>query len=48
LESGEGRDALIAQGYQLMLLAPDASARFFKSEIERMAKIVKTANVKLD
>ena len=48
LESGEGRDALIAQGYQLMLLAPDASARFFKSEIDRMAKIVKTANVKLD
>ena len=48
LESGEGRDALIAQGYQLKLLAPDASARFFKSEIERMAKIVKTANVKLD
>jgi hypothetical protein len=44
----EGRDALIAQGYQLALMSPEASTRFFRSEMERMAKIVKAANVKLD
>ena len=44
----EVRDALLAQGYQLQSPAPDATAAFFRSEVDRMAKLVKQSGLKLD
>ena len=44
----EVRDALLAQGYQLQSPAPDAMAAFFRSEVDRMAKLVKQSGLKLD
>jgi tripartite-type tricarboxylate transporter receptor subunit TctC len=48
MEMPEARDALIAQGYEIKLTAPDAAAAFFRSEAARMAQVVKAANVKVD
>ena len=44
----EVRDALLAQGYQLQSPPPDATAAFFRSEVGRMAKLVKQSGLKLD
>ncbi|GKT24346.1 hypothetical protein AVHM3334_14485 [Acidovorax sp. SUPP3334] len=44
----EARDALVAQGYEIKLTPPDASAAFFRSEMTRMAQAVKSANVSMD
>ncbi|EER60322.1 conserved hypothetical protein [Acidovorax delafieldii 2AN] len=44
----EVRDALLAQGYQLNSPPPDATAAFFRTEVGRMAKLVKQAGLKLD
>ena len=44
----EVRDALLAQGYQLQSPPPDATAAFFRSEVSRMAKLVKQSGLKLD
>ena len=44
----EVRDALLAQGYQLQRPPPDATAAFFRSEVGRMAKLVKQSGLKLD
>jgi tripartite-type tricarboxylate transporter receptor subunit TctC len=48
LEMPEARDALIAQGYEIKLTPPDASATHFRSELARMGLVVKNANVKMD
>ncbi|MDA8447587.1 tripartite tricarboxylate transporter substrate binding protein [Paracidovorax valerianellae] len=48
LDMPEARDALIAQGYEIKLTPPDASAAFFRSELARMAQVVKNANVSMD
>ncbi len=48
LQTGEARDALVAQGYQLRLSSPQESAQFFRTEVQRMAQIVKAGNVKAD
>ena len=44
----EARDALIAQGYEIRLTAPEASTAFMRSELARMAQVVKNANVSMD
>ncbi|XAH25286.1 tripartite tricarboxylate transporter substrate binding protein [Xylophilus sp. GW821-FHT01B05] len=44
----EARDALIAQGYTIKATPPEATAAFFRSELARMAQVVKNANVKMD
>ena len=44
----EVRVALLAQGYQLQSPPPDATAAFFRSEVSRMAKLVKQSGLKLD
>ena len=44
----EAHDALIAQGYEIKLTPPDASAAFFRSEAARMAQVVKAARVRMD
>ena len=44
----EARDALVAQGYEIKLMPPEPSAAFFRSELARMAQVVKSANVKMD
>lgn len=44
----EARDALIAQGYEIKLTPPEASAAFFRSELARMGQVVRNANVKVD
>ena len=44
----EARDALVAQGYEIKLTPPDASAAFFRSELARMGQVVKSASVKMD
>ncbi len=44
----EVREALLAQGYQLQSPAPDATAAFFRSEVDRMAKLVRQSGLKLD
>ena len=43
-----GRDALLAQGYQLQSPPPDSTAAFFRSEVSRMARLVKQSGLKLD
>ena len=44
----EARDALIAQGYEIKLSTPEASAAFMRSELARMAQVVKAAHVTMD
>ena len=44
----EIREALLAQGYQLNHPTPEATTAYFRSELARMAKLVKQAGVKLD
>jgi tripartite-type tricarboxylate transporter receptor subunit TctC len=44
----EARDALIAQGYEIKLSTPEASAAFMRSELARMAQVVKNAHVTMD
>lgn len=44
----EARDALIAQGYEIKLTAPEASTAFMRSELARMAQVVKNAHVTMD
>ena len=44
----EARDALIAQGYEIKLSAPEASTAFMRSELARMAQVVKNAHVTMD
>lgn len=44
----EARDALIAQGYTLKLTPPAETLLHFRSELGRMAKVIREANVKLD
>lgn len=44
----EARDALVAQGYAIQASTPEAAQAFFKSEVARMGKLVKAANVKID
>ena len=44
----EVRDALLAHGYHLQSPPPDATAAFFRSEVSRMAKLVKQSGLKLD
>ena len=44
----EVRDALLAQGYQLQSPPPDATVAFFRSEVSRMARLVKQSGLKLD
>jgi tripartite-type tricarboxylate transporter receptor subunit TctC len=44
----EARDALLAQGYTIKVTPPEATAAFFRSELARMAQVVKGANVKMD
>ena len=41
-------DALLAQGYQLQSPPPDATVAFFRSEVSRMARLVKQSGLKLD
>lgn len=48
LDMPEARDALLAQGYEIKLTPPDASAAFFRSELARMAQVVKSAKVTMD
>jgi len=44
----EARDALIAQGYEIRLSTPEVSAAFMRSELARMAQVVKNAHVTMD
>ena len=44
----EVRDALLAQGYQLQSPTPEATTSFFRTEVGRMAKLVKQSGLKLD
>ncbi|CAN7235777.1 tripartite tricarboxylate transporter substrate binding protein [Acidovorax sp. LjRoot118] len=44
----EARDALVAQGYEIKLTAPEASTAFMRSELARMAQVVKNAHVTMD
>lgn len=44
----EARDALLAQGYQLQATTPDATTAFFRTEVARMAKLVKQSGLKID
>jgi tripartite-type tricarboxylate transporter receptor subunit TctC len=44
----EVRDALLAQGYLLQATAPDATAAFFRTEVARMARLVKQSGLKID
>ncbi len=48
MEMPEARDALIAQGYEIKLTPPEPAAVFFRSEVARMAQVVKNANVTMD
>lgn len=48
MEMPEARDALIAQGYEIKLTPPESAAAFFRSEVARMAQVVKNANVTMD
>ncbi|MOA48338.1 hypothetical protein D3C78_1710690 [compost metagenome] len=48
LAQPEARNALIAQGYEIKLTPPDATAAFMRSELQRMAEVVKNARVKVD
>src|SRR3989344_5808707 len=48
MEMPEARDALIAQGYEIKLTPPEPAAAFFRSEVARMAQVVKNANVTMD
>ena len=44
----EVRVALLAQGYQLQSPPPDATVASFRSEVSRMARLVKQSGLKLD
>ncbi|WP_440108197.1 tripartite tricarboxylate transporter substrate binding protein [Acidovorax sp. BL-A-41-H1] len=44
----EIRDALLAQGYQLQATAPEPTAAFFRTEVARMARLVKQSGLKID
>ena len=44
----EVRVALLAQGYQLQSPPPDSTAAFFRSEVSRMARLVKQSGLKWD
>ncbi len=48
MEMPEARDALIGQGYEIKLTPPEPAAAFFRSEVARMAQVVKNANVTMD
>ncbi|WP_159914017.1 tripartite tricarboxylate transporter substrate binding protein [Pantoea sp. 18069] len=48
LAQPEARNALIAQGYEIKLTPPEATAEFMRSELQRMGQIVKNAKVKVD
>ncbi len=46
--SVEVKEAMSKQGNQIAISTPEASANFFKSEMEKYAKLVKKSGVKLD
>ncbi len=48
LAQPEARNALVAQGYEIRLTAPEATAAFMRSELQRMAQVVKNARVQVD
>ncbi|MNY68920.1 Tripartite tricarboxylate transporter family receptor [compost metagenome] len=48
LAQPEARNALVAQGYEIKLTPPDATTAFMRSELQRMAQVVKNASVKID
>lgn len=48
LAQPEARNALIAQGYEIKLTPPEATTAFMRSELQRMAEVVKNARVKVD
>lgn len=48
LAQPEARNALIAQGYEIKLTPPEATAAFMRSELQRMGQVVKNARVQLD
>lgn len=48
LAQPEARNALVAQGYEIKLTTPEATAAFMRSELQRMAEVVKNARVKVD
>jgi len=48
LAQPEARNALVAQGYEIKLTPPEATATFMRSELQRMSQVVKNARVKLD
>lgn len=48
VEAPQVREALLAQGYQLQSPPPDATAVFFRSEVDRMAKLVRQSGLTLD
>jgi tripartite-type tricarboxylate transporter receptor subunit TctC len=46
LETARVRDALLDQGYTLLVTSPEEAARYFASEMERMHKLVVQAGIK--
>ena len=48
LAQPEARNALVAQGYEIKLTPPEATAAFMRAELQRMAQVVKSARVKVD
>ncbi len=48
LAQPEARNALITQGYEIKLTPPEATGAFMRSELQRMAEVVKNARVKVD
>ena len=44
----EARDALVAQGYTVQMQTPEATAAFFRTELARMAAVVRQAKVQMD
>jgi len=48
LAQPEARNALISQGYEIKLTPPEATTAFMRSELQRMAEVVKNARVKVD
>jgi len=46
--TAEVKESMAKQGNAITILTPDASAAFFKAELDKYAKLVKKAGVKLD
>jgi len=47
-DSAEVRDAMARQGNDIKVSTPEAAARFFRSEAERYAKLVRKLGIRLD